>query len=83
MAIAVVVLVAPGTLLRSSGDAIPRPLTLAFLLFSLALLPKMVFSARVSGYGFVLVMPGMLFTLVALLDWLPATLRGSIGPCLH
>jgi hypothetical protein len=71
------------TLFRAP-DAATRPvaiLQLVTLVFSLALLPKVVLEVQVMHYGFVLALPGTLVVLVIVLDWIPADLnrRGGTG----
>lgn len=58
-----------------AGKGRRRTLRLVLLAFSLVLLLKMFFSARVVGYGFVLAMPATMMATVALLSWIPSRLR--------
>jgi hypothetical protein len=58
----------------------PLILRLALLVLALALLMKVILSARIHHYGFALAMPGMLLLLLALLDWAPA-LIDRLGGC--
>ena len=61
-----------------------RPLRierLAFAVFSLALLAKVLLNAGLHQYGFALAMPALLIVVLALVDWIPQALdtRGGTG----
>jgi len=58
-------------------------LRIGLLAFALLLLAKVVLKARLTQYGFVLVMPGLCIAIVAALSWLPAwQLRRGHSPAL-
>jgi len=57
--------------LRRSEVDYPLVLRLSLIVFSLALLGKMILNARIYHYGFALAMPATLLLVVALLDWIP------------
>ncbi len=62
-------------------DAAGTVLRLSLLLFALGLCAKMLLNARIYHYGFALALPGLLMLVVALLNWIPATIerRGGFG----
>ena len=66
---------------RSADQACRSRITLCTVLaiYSLALLAKMIFAARLKNYGFVLAMPATLLLVVVLLDWLPAWIHQHGG----
>ncbi len=66
-------------------DAAPPPEAIAFGALGLVLLGKMLLNVRVAHYGFALAAPASLFTVVALLRWLPDLLdrRGMRGTVLR
>ncbi|RJP76371.1 MAG: hypothetical protein C4522_18475 [Desulfobacteraceae bacterium] len=49
------------------------------IVFSLALLAKMLLNTRIFHYGFVLAMPAVMVSVVAVFDWIPAAIKDKGG----
>jgi dolichyl-phosphate-mannose-protein mannosyltransferase len=66
---------------RGQPDFPVHATRLAFAVFALLLLPRIVLNARLYHYGFVLALPATLVVWAALLDWIPQALdrRGADG----
>jgi len=67
---------------RARGDPGQRErLTrqISMISFAMAMLGKMALNARIYHYGFVLAMPGTLVVVVALVDWMPSSLKNYGG----
>ncbi len=70
---------------RARGDLRQRERLIrqvSMVVFALAMLGKMALNARIYHYGFVLAMPATLVAVVALVDWIPASLRRFGGSTL-
>jgi hypothetical protein len=70
---------------RSQGDPGQRERLIrqvSTVAFALAMLGKMALNTRIYHYGFVLAMPATLVLVVALVDWIPASLRRFGGSTL-
>lgn len=65
---------------REAPEAARWVLQIAFIIFALMLLSKMVLNTRVYHYGFVLAMPASLILMAALLNWIPCGLT-RLGGC--
>ena len=88
LALAILLIAAVYTWLRSDASAEQRSWAMRFFSFgllSLLLLVKMILNARISHYGFFLAMPAIIFLLAALLSWLPRAIesRGGSGNALR
>jgi len=59
---------------HDAAEASAAALRVAWAVFALALLAKMILGARVFHYGFVLAVPATLLLVVAAVDWLPAAI---------
>ena len=59
---------------RAGRDTSPAVVRVAFVVFALALLGKIVFNVRLHHYGFALALPGTVALLAALVSWIPRTI---------